>query len=406
MRFVDLLRGHGRTILFGFSLAFLSSVGQTFFVGLFAPDIRDAFDLSHGGFGAVYSGASLTAGIVMIWAGSAIDRYAVPDYAAAALLLVSASALFLSIAPAVPLLVLALFGLRLGGQGMLTHAAIVSAGRLPAGVRGRAMGIAMLGLPAGEATLPAFVVAGLAAMAWFSLWQIAVLAPLAMLAGVLGQRLVAARRRRNDHAPVSAASTGQEEAHLSRRDVLGDWRFLTFLPAMIGTPAVATGYLFFQREIAAENGWPLDMLALSFTVYALSGVLTGFVAGVLIDRFSAVRLAPVFLLPLVAASLLLAVGPAPVLAPVFFAVAAFTVASSNVVVTGVLAELFGTAQLGMIRAMFMTLVVLASSTTPILFGLLIDAGATLAALGTGAAAYLAAASAAALPLWREPGEAG
>lgn len=405
MRLVDLLHGHGRTILFGFALALLSSLGQTFFVGLFAPDIRAAFDLTHGGFGTVYSGASLTAGIAMIWVGSAIDRHAVPDYAAAALLLVAASALMLSAAPAVALLALALFGLRLGGQGMLTHAAIVSAARLPAGARGRAMGLASLGLPAGEATLPALVVAGLGFMAWTSLWLIAALAPLAMLAGVLGRRLLVSRARRRSgpataRAGAAVPAAGETGPRRRRVEILADWRFLVFLPAMIGTPAVATGYMFFQREIAAENGWPLDVLALSFTVYALCGVLTGFVAGVLVDRLSAVRLAPLFLLPLVVASLLLAAGPAPLLAPVFFAVAALTVASSNVVITGVLAELFGTAQLGMIRAMFMTLVVLASATTPILFGLLIDSGVTLAALGTGAAVYLAAASAAALPLWR------
>ena len=50
----------------GFLLAFSSNVGQTFFVSLFSGAIRDDLDLSHGEFGALYSGATLGSAMVFL----------------------------------------------------------------------------------------------------------------------------------------------------------------------------------------------------------------------------------------------------------------------------------------------------------------------------------------------------
>ncbi len=57
--FLPLLRDEWRLLLFGFLMTFSSSLGQTYFIGLFGGHIRLDLDLSHGAFGAIYSAATL-----------------------------------------------------------------------------------------------------------------------------------------------------------------------------------------------------------------------------------------------------------------------------------------------------------------------------------------------------------
>ena len=159
MKFHELLRHHWRIIGLGFALTFLSSFGQTFFISLSGPDIRAAFGLTHGAFGSIYSVATLSSGLLMIWVGSVIDRVNIRLYATTAMLRPEAAALSLSFAPNLLVLGLSLFALRLFGQGMLSHAGVMSTARLHEGVRGRALGVAALGFPAGEAILPGIALA-------------------------------------------------------------------------------------------------------------------------------------------------------------------------------------------------------------------------------------------------------
>ena len=49
------LRDNSRWLAAGMLLTFLSSFGQTFFISIFAGDIRDTFGLSHGAWGGIYA---------------------------------------------------------------------------------------------------------------------------------------------------------------------------------------------------------------------------------------------------------------------------------------------------------------------------------------------------------------
>ena len=60
---------------FGILLIFCSSIGQTFFISLFSGEIRNAFNLSHGVFGILYSSATLTSAIVFLWLGKLTDQF-------------------------------------------------------------------------------------------------------------------------------------------------------------------------------------------------------------------------------------------------------------------------------------------------------------------------------------------
>jgi len=387
MKFHELLLRHGRIIGLGFALTFLSSFGQTFFISLSVPDIRDAFGLTNGSFGLIYSMATLASGLLMIWAGSVLDRVSVRLYATVALAGLACAALSLSFAQNLAVLGLSIFALRLCGQGMLGHAAVTSTARLPEAARGRAVGIATLGLPTGEATLPGVAIAVIAFLGWLTLWRTAAfIIVTAVAAGwLLGWWF---QKRNNDLKAPVVPETRPNGAAPRRIEILRDWRFIAFIPTLIAPGAIFTAYFFHQRFIAQAKGWPLELLASSITLYAIIAVIATMVTGSLVDRFGAVRISRVYLLGLAGASTVLATVSGPSSAPFFFGLMGLTAGANNVVVPAVLAEFFGTRNLGMVRALAASIMVVATATTPGAVGLLFDASVDLPTLALCFAAYL------------------
>lgn len=77
MRLTDYLRENAPFLTVGAMLTFLSASGQTYFISIFAGEIRVAFGLSHGAWGGIYMLGTMASAVVMIWAGSLTDRYRV-----------------------------------------------------------------------------------------------------------------------------------------------------------------------------------------------------------------------------------------------------------------------------------------------------------------------------------------
>jgi MFS family permease len=390
MKFHELVRHYWRVIGLGFALTFLSSFGQTFFISLSGPDIREAFGLTHGTFGSIYSLATLSSGLLMIWVGSVIDQVDIRLYATTAMLGLAAAAVSLSFAPDIIVLGLSLFALRLFGQGMLSHAGVMSTARLHEGVRGRALGVAALGFPAGEAILPAVAIALIAAVGWTGAWRVCAL----VIAVALGLGWLLGLVLTKDANPEeSTRKKAASDAGPRWSDILRDWRFLALIPTMIGYPAIMTAYFFHQRFIADVKGWSLELLASSITLFALVSVVVAMSAGSFVDRFGAVRLSHFYLAGMTAASIALAIFDASYLPLVFFGLIGLTSGCTNVVIAAVLAELFGTTHLGKIRALAGAIMVVASAATPGAIGILFDAGVTLEAICLGFVAYMIAAAA-------------
>ena len=150
-----LLRAEWPLLAFGFLMAFGSSAGQTFFISWFSAG-GGTFDLGHGGFGSLYSAATLVSGF-LIWAGL-IDRV---DLRRSLVWCCPALCWRRVSRPATgPVsLLLALFLLRFLGQGLEPY------GRdqccAPRSSKGAGQGghIATLGFPVGEGLCPILVVA-------------------------------------------------------------------------------------------------------------------------------------------------------------------------------------------------------------------------------------------------------
>ena len=59
----------------GALLTLSSSYGQTFFISLFADQIMNDFNLTHGQWGGIYAISTTLSAIVMVWAGALTDKY-------------------------------------------------------------------------------------------------------------------------------------------------------------------------------------------------------------------------------------------------------------------------------------------------------------------------------------------
>jgi MFS family permease len=158
-----------RTFLgFGMLMMFSSSFGQTYFISLFGAELRAEFNLSHGDVGLMYSVATFASGMSLIWLGRKIDHVDLRVYSLATCAGMIFATLFIASIPAGGFLFLAFYLLRLTGQGLLSHIAVTSMARYFDRNRGKAISIAAIGSPIGEAFLPIIVVTLIATLGWRS----------------------------------------------------------------------------------------------------------------------------------------------------------------------------------------------------------------------------------------------
>jgi sugar phosphate permease len=386
---LSFLRAHGRLLGFGVLMTFCSSVGQTFFISLFSGEIRDAFALSDGAFGSLYSLGTLTSAAVLLWAGRLVDRLPLPVFAVAVLVLLGATCLLMGVAWSSVTLVVALFGLRLFGQGLASHSAVVAMGRYFEAQRGRAVSVATLGHTLGEAALPAIAVAALALADWRQVWSVTALILFALTPLVLvllkGQRArdAAYRQERQSRGAGSDRPLGA---------ALRDPGLWLRLPALLASPFIGTGLIFHQVHLAATKGWPLTLMAGAFTVFAAASLTTLLLTGPLVDRFGAKRLVPAILVPLALGCAILAAGDAPIVATLFMGLLGVTTGSSAVLLGALWAELYGVTHLGAIRAFATSAMVFSTGLAPAFMGVLIDRGFAMESIAFGSALYCLLAS--------------
>jgi len=139
MRFSGFLRENAPFLSAGVLLMFCSSFGQTFFISIFAGEIREEFSLSHGQWGLIYTLGTTASAAVMVWAGVLTDHFRARALGAIVLVLLAGAALMMATVSSVWILPFAIFALRFAGQGMSVHIAVVAISRWFVATRGRAL---------------------------------------------------------------------------------------------------------------------------------------------------------------------------------------------------------------------------------------------------------------------------
>ena len=154
--YVTFFLANRRFLAFGLLLTFSSSFGQTFYIALFGEQIRADFSLGHGGFGTLYSLATLTSSVILVWAGRRIDDVDLRVYTALVCVGLIVACFLMAVIPgSVPLLFLTVALLRMSGQGLLGHTAATTMARYFDADRGKALSVSSLGYPAGKTASPA-----------------------------------------------------------------------------------------------------------------------------------------------------------------------------------------------------------------------------------------------------------
>ena len=221
---------NSRWLLAGALLTLMSCFGQTFFISIFAGEIRKTFGLSHGDWGAIYGFGTFASAIVLIWAGGLTDVLRVKQIGPIIMALLAVSCLIMAFNQWVALLPIIIFFLRLSGQGMPTHIATVAMSRWFVANRGKALSVANLGFSIGEATLPFIVVLILVYFAWQEIWVIA--AGLAFLSIPALIWLL-----QEERSPLSMAtenqSKGMDARHWTRNEALSHPLFWFMVPAFL-----------------------------------------------------------------------------------------------------------------------------------------------------------------------------
>ncbi|MEL6279787.1 MAG: MFS transporter [Pseudomonadota bacterium] len=406
------VRRAAATLAVGAMLAFSSSFGQTFFLSLFGGVWREAFNLSHGAFGAVYAAATLASAASLLWLGKIVDQAPPSQIATTLLVLTALASVWLSSAASAFALGIGLFAMRVLGQGLLSHLAMTMMAKWFDAARGRALGVAMLGFPIGEAVLPILATSVAAAYGWRTAWigvaglVVILLAPAIFL---LARQAEAVIPMSDLHQQNGGSGDENSRARPSwrRHDALRDWRFYALAPGLLATPFIITSVLFHQAHLVDVKRWTLTAFSALFPLYAIASITAGLVCGRIVDAVGTRRVLPYFLLPLSFGLLFLSLTDNFVVAALFMAMMGATAGAATIVYTSIWSELYGTGHLGAIRAAAVSAMVLSSAVGPALIGVALDAGVGLDAQ---LRAMCAAAAAAAVSLalledslrWRPP----
>ncbi len=397
MRYLEFLAANRRFLAFGFAMAFFSAFGQTFFIAVFSGELRAEFGLTHGEFGSLYSAATVVSGMVLIWAGRQIDRFPLRLFSGLVCGLLMIACLSMAWAPSLAVLGLAIFVSRLAGQGLMSHTALTSMARHFDRDRGKAVSIANLGFPTGQAVFPIVAVSVIAAIGWRGTW-IAAAALVAIGVVPLTQWLLRGRASGDGRheriaaaARASSASAGTAGRQWTRADVLRDRRFYLLLPAVMLPSFVGTGIIFHQVHLVGAKGFSIEWFAGWFAGLAAASVASALATGPMVDRFGAARILIWVMLPEGVALSLLAAFDHPLTAPAMLIMMGLGAGAFRTVTAALWAEIYGIDHLGAIRAMIAALMVFASAGSPATMGWLIDAGVSIEAIALMCLGYLAVA---------------
>jgi len=360
---------NSRWLTAGALLTLISSFGQTYFISIFAGEIRAAFNLSHGDWGAIYGFGTFASAIVMIWSGGLTDVMRVRHLGPIVLATLAASCLFMAFNPWVALLPVVIFCLRFTGQGMSTHIAAVAMSRWFVANRGKALSVASLGFSVGEACYPILVVSLLLLFSWQSVWILA--------AGVTALAIPAllwllAEERSPQSSATEGQSLGMGGRHWSRNQALRHPLFWFMIPALLGQSAFNTAFFFLQVHFAEIKGWEHLQLVAMFPVYTLVSIAAMILSGILLDKLDTARLIPYFQLPMIVAFLIFAFGQSLIAALVGFIFLGLSSGANATLPNAFWAEFYGTKHLGSIKAAAAAIMVLGSAIGPAVTGVLLD----------------------------------
>ena len=361
-----------KVILFGFIFTFFSSFGQSFFLGLFNSSIRDALSITHGQFGTIYASATLLSSLIIIWVGKKIDDIDVFKFGTFVILLLSFSCYFFSKVSSVTFLFIAIFLMRFSGQGLMSHTATTTISRYFTKSRGKALSTGWFGLSTAEFILPVFIIYLLTFLEWRSIWIN--ISFVILFLPIISYFLIKNIKLDSREIDNNKNKRNIKIKNWKRIEVIKDYRFYIVCANMIAMPWIATGIFVYQSFILSSKNWGPYVIAQSFMAYSVLSVMTLFIAGFLIDKFSSRKLLIYMNLPFLLSLFLIIVFDNPIVSFLFLGLIGISNGLANVLGSSTWAEVYGVKHIGSIKALTTALMVFSTAFGTAVFGLLIDKG--------------------------------
>jgi MFS family permease len=360
---------HPRVLSFGVLLTLFSSFGQTFLISIFVPRLLEEFALNTAQFGALYAGATLTSAASLPFFGRLIDRVTLRTFSLAVGLSLVASCFAMALAPNVVVLFIAILGLRLTGQGLLSLTASTTMARVFTEGRGKALSVSGLGYPLGEGLLPMAIVLLIHAAGWRLSWGI--------LGGIIAVLLLPGMiSLLREVEPQHQREVAEHKTHPPKLQLWRDARFYLLLPGNLFLPVVLTALFLYQIPLAEARGWSAQTMAAAFIGFAVARMAASLIVGPWIDRWGAVRLFPVILIPVCVGLGALSVGSSSWIAFLYLALAGVSQGIASPMMTALWAEVYGVETLGATKSTVSMLGIFGTALGPLLLGSLLKAGVT------------------------------
>ena len=361
-----------KVIIFGFIFTFFSSFGQSFFLGLFNSSIRETLSITHGQFGSIYASATLLSSFLLIWVGKKIDDINIFKFAFFVIILLSLSCFFFSKISSITILFIAIFLMRFSGQGMMSHTATTTISRYFTKSRGKALSTSWFGLSTAEFILPVLIIYLLTVYDWRNIWiyiSVLIILLLPIASFILLKNLNFESREQDNRNSKKIIIKNWK-----RIEVLKDYRFYILCANMLAMPWIATGTFVYQSFILTSKGWGPYVIAQSFMVYSVLSVLTLFIAGFLIDKFTSRKILIYMNIPLLLSVFVIIYFNHPLTSFLFLGLIGVSNGLANVLGSSTWAEIYGVKHIGSIKALTTALMVFATAFGTALFGILIDKG--------------------------------
>lgn len=360
-------------LVLGFLHTLFSGYGQSFFLSIFVDDFLIDFDLTRGEFGKIYGWATFLSALALQSIGSQIDKRPLHLYSLFNALLLTFCCFIIPLGDHWLWLFVCIFFLRFCGQGQMSHISSTLIARTFSARRGRALSWTQLGYPFSEIMLPPLYLIMQSSLGWngsFIILGIILLFIFIPISQSIFNKNPSLKdpSHREDKPLIS-------EVSFSRKDVLKSIQFYCIVPQSVLAPFLITGFFIHQGALNQfSTNWSASWFATSLTGFAIARAMGSFFVGKGIDKWKASQLFPFFTLPIAAGIINTLYFQSSLSLVILFTLCGATAGLGGNIKSALLAECFGTKNLGAIRSVFSFCLLSSTAISPALAGTLLEKG--------------------------------
>ena len=277
--------------------------------------------------------------------------------------------------------------MRLSGQGVMSHASTTTISRFFEKSRGKALSAIWFGLSTAEFILPVMITYFFLIYSWRTVWQgIAILIILLLPFVILNT--IKSINLNSREVDSNLKNKKIKIKSWKRRDVIKDYKFYIVSLNMLAMPWLATGIFVYQSFISDSKMWSVYTIPKAFMVYAITSIITLFLSGFLVDKFTGRKLILIMNIPLLLAMFILFKFNHEIFAYIFLGLVGVSNGLANILGSSTWAEIYGVKYIGSIKALTTALMVFSTAFGTAIFGILIDNGFTIENIASVGGVYI------------------